>query len=126
MEEGNYEDMLYLPHHQSETRPHMSMLNRAAQFSPFAALVGYDDAVAEAARLTDEKRELSESEADALDDALSRLMERLEKTRPNGKKPSASIFYFAPDGYKTGGAYKNVHAVVKRVDLAERLLLLTD
>ena len=61
-----YADIIDLPHHQSPTRPHMSLYDRAAQFAPFAALTGYDDMVAEEARIVDNKIELSETEIDRL------------------------------------------------------------
>lgn len=77
-----YDDMLDLPHHQSSTRPHMSISNRAAQFSPFAALTGYEDEIRETARLTDEKMELSDSEKERLDEKLRVLSGHLEQNLP--------------------------------------------
>ena len=113
---GPYDDIIGLPHPNSERHPRMPMANRAAQFSPFAALTGYDDAVKETARLTDGKIELTEEEKSILDG-------RLQLLAPG---ESASITYFQPDGRKRGGAYVTVSGVVKRVDAAAREVVLTD
>ena len=77
----DYKDIINLPHHVSSKRPQMPMLDRAAQFSPFAALTGYDDAIHETGRLTDEKIDLSEEEKEALDRKQQILMERLVYTK---------------------------------------------
>lgn len=74
-----YDDMLDLPHHQSSTKPRMSVSNRAAQFSPFAALTGYDAEIRETARLTDEKIELADNEKDRLDEKLRIIAEHLDQ-----------------------------------------------
>ena len=74
-----YEDLIHLPHHVSATRPQMPMSDRAAQFSPFAALSGYDAAIREAGRLTHEKRELSEEEKEALDRKQQYLISMMEE-----------------------------------------------
>ena len=85
----NYEDIINLPHHVSSKRPQMPMLDRAAQFSPFAALTGYDDAIHETGRLTDEKIDLSEEEKEALDRKQQILMERL------GDHPALTVWFSA-------------------------------
>ena len=115
-----YEDILNLPHHVSKTRPQMSMLDRAAQFSPFAALTGYDDAIKETGRLTDEKIELDEDTKAALDMKQAYLIEMIDE------QPEISITYFLPDTKKSGGAYVTVTGNLKRFDEYERLLILTD
>ena len=74
---GKYDDIIHLPHHVSSTRPHMPMLDRAAQFMPFRALTGYEDAVQETARLTDEKIELTEDEKAILDMRLQKLADEI-------------------------------------------------
>lgn len=112
-----YYDMLDLPHHQSSTRPHMSMSNRAAQFSPFAALTGYDDEVRETARLTDEKIELSDTEKERLDRKMRFLSDHLDD------RPTVSITYFVPDERKAGGAYTTNTGVVKKVDTAQQKVI---
>lgn len=115
-----YEDILNLPHHVSKTRPQMSMLDRAAQFSPFAALTGYDDAIKETGRLTDEKIEMDEDRKAALDMKQAYLIEMIDE------QPEISITYFLPDAKKSGGAYVTVTGNLKRFDGYERLLILTD
>ena len=77
---NDYDDIINLPHHQSKNHPHMSMHDRAAQFAPFAALTGYDDAVKEARRLTDSKPELDENKLEELDQKLADLMIRMKNT----------------------------------------------
>ena len=115
-----YEDILNLPHHVSKTRPQMSMLDREAQFSPFAALTGYDDAIKETGRLTDEKIEMDEDRKAALDMKQAYLIEMIDE------QPEISITYFLPDAKKSGGAYVTVTGNLKRFDEYERLLILTD
>ena len=115
-----YEDIINLPHHVSKTRPQMSMLDRAAQFSPFAALTGYDAAIKETGRLTDEKIEMDEDRKAALDMKQAYLIEMLDE------QPEISITYFLPDTKKLGGAYVTVTGNLKRFDEYERLLILTD
>lgn len=112
-----YDDMLDLPHHQSSSRPHMSMANRAAQFSPFAALTGYEDEVMETARLTDEKIELSDTEKERLDRKLRFLSDHLDE------RPTVSITHFVPDMKKTGGVYTTDTGVVKKVDTAQQKVI---
>ena len=115
-----YEDIINLPHHVSKTRPQMSMLDRAAQFSPFAALTGYDAAIKETGRLTDEKIEMDEDRKTALDMKQTYLIEMLDE------QPEISITYFLPDTKKSGGAYVTVTGNLKRFDEYERLLILTN
>ena len=115
-----YEDIINLPHHVSNTRPQMSMLVRAAQFSPFAALTGYDAAIKETGRLTDEKIELDEDTKAALDMKQAYLIEMIDE------QPEITIIYFLPDARKVGGAYVTVTGNLKRFDEYERLLILTN
>ena len=115
-----YDDIINLPHHVSKTRPQMSMQDRAAQFSPFAALTGYDAAIKETGRLTDEKIELDEDTKAALDMKQAYLTEMVDD------QPKISVTYFLPDSRKSGGAYVTVTGNLKRFDEYERLLILTD
>lgn len=115
---GDYNDIIYLPHHVSPTRPQMSMRDRAAQFSPFAALTGYDAAIRETARLTQEKVELDEQELAVLDRKFQLLREQL------GQCPQVTITWFVPDELKQGGRYLTITDVVKKVDAAARFVLL--
>ena len=115
-----YDDIINLPHHVSSKRPQMSMLDRAAQFSPFAALTGYDDAIQETGRLTDEKINLSEEEKEALDRKQQILLERLDE------RPALTVIYFVPDEKKSGGAYVTKSGNLKKIDEVERMMTLTD
>ncbi len=118
--EHRYDDIINLPHHQSATRPHMSNYDRAAQFAPFAALTGYDDAVKETARLTDKKVELDEYSKDALNERLNMIQDAIDE------QPEVSITYFLPDKKKSGGAYVTATDHVKKIDEYENTVLLQD
>lgn len=115
---GKYDDIINLPHHVSATHPHMPMIDRAAQFQPFRALTGYEDAVHETARLTDEKVELTEDEKALLDVRLQRLSDE------TGSKPRVTLTYFQPDKKKAGGAYVTVIGQLKKIDDFEGVLIL--
>lgn len=116
----NYEDMLSLPHHRSAKRSHMTRLDRAAQFAPFAALSGFDGEIAEAGRLTDAEAELSDWAAEQVDTALQTVRREL------ARQPEITVTWFIPDGRKSGGAYRTVTAGVKKILEAEKILLLED
>ena len=96
---GKYDDIIHLTHHVSSTRPHMPMTDRAAQFMPFRALTGYEDAVRETARYTDERIELTEDEKALLDMRLQKLADEISN------QPKMTLTYFRPDKKKAGGAY---------------------
>jgi len=96
------------------------MIDRAAQFAPFAALTGYDDAVKETGRLTDDATELPEYVKANINDKLRIIMECI------AIQPEISITYFVPDSKKAGGAYTTVTGVVKSVEEYERTVILTD
>lgn len=115
-----YEDIINLPHHVSKTRPQMSMPDRAAQFSPFAALTGYDAAINETGRLTDERTDLGEETKAMLDMKQHYLLEVISD------QPEITVTYFVPDERKAGGAYVTVTGNLKRIDEYERLLILTN
>lgn len=115
-----YDDIINLPHHVPATRPRVSMIDRAAQFSPFAALTGHDAAIRETGRLTDQRIELTEDSRSALDRKQQLLLDNL------AGHPEVSVTYFVPDERKSGGAYVTVTGIVKKVDDYQRLLLLTD
>ena len=91
---SRYDDIINLPHHVSLTRQRMSMHDRAAQFAPFAALVGYDDAVAETARLTETRPELDEQEQRAINERLAYIADHIHEY------PEVRIRYFVPDERK--------------------------
>ena len=115
--ELHYADIIDRPRPKSPTRPHMSNYDRAAQFSPFAALTGYEAAVEETARLTDEKIELTEDQKYLLDEKLRMAIERGGNVR---------ITYFISDRKKAGGAYEFATGQVKEVDTLEHSIVLTD
>jgi hypothetical protein len=117
---GAYDDIINLPHHVSTTRIHMKREDRAAQFSPFAALTGHGAAIRETARLTDRKLDLDENEKASLDEKLSILEDRIED------HPTVTVTYFVPDERKAGGRYATVTGQLKRIEPVERELLLDD
>ena len=117
---GKYDDIIALPHPEPRTHPRMSLHDRAAQFSPFAALTGHSAAIAETGRLTDSRVTLDESEMARVDAALQRLRELLSQ------EPVASITYFVPDERKAGGSYQTLTGTARRIDTANGVLLLTD
>lgn len=113
-----YDDLINLPHHVSSTRPQMSMMDRAAQFSPFAALTGYHAAIREADRLTDEKIEMDEETLSILNMKFQILVDSLDD------EAEVTLTYFKPDKYKAGGAYIEVTGIVKKVDAFERIIVM--
>lgn len=117
-----YDDILHLPHHVSGVHPQMSLQNRAAQFSPFAALTGYEEQAREAARLTDEKIELSESMKALLDDKLRMIRKQLEAGTDTSPL-LITVTFFKPDTRKEGGKYVTFSGAVKKLDLTERKII---
>ena len=117
---GQYDDIIHLPHHVSLTRPQMPMQDRAAQFSPFAALTGYDAAVKETARLTDKMIVLDEEALTFLNRKYQILVDRLDDLS------EVIITYFKPDAKKSGGAYVEIAGAVKKVDDFERIIVMMD
>ena len=114
-----YADIIGLPHHVSENRPHMSIHDRAAQFAPFAALTGYDEMVREEERLTERRRELTEEETERLNQKLTILADVLA----DGHHPEVTAEYFVPDERKDGGRYETVTGRLKKIDQAGRKLV---
>lgn len=115
-----YDDIIHLPHPEPSTHPRMTMENRAAQFSPFAALTGYDEATREEARLTDEKKELSDDMIEMLDARLAVLEQHLKE------HPSITVTYFHQDEKKSGGRYITVSGNLKNLDVIKHILHMTD
>ena len=115
---NKYDEILSLPHHVSKTRPQMPMSDRAAQFAPFAALTGYDSAIKETGRLTDEKIEMDEEALNILNMKFQILVDSLDD------EPEVTFTYFKPDERKAGGAYLEVTGTVKKVDDFERLIVM--
>ena len=113
-----YKDIINLPHHRSDKHPHMSSYERAAQFSPFAALTGFDDEIDEAARLTDCRPELTEDELNSLDAAIQPISEL--------DKPLIAVTYFVPDVNKSGGSYRAYTGNLRFLDFGEGKLKFVD
>lgn len=108
-----YDDILYLPHPTSRTHPRMSRQDRAAQFSPFAALTGYEDTVKETARLTEERPILTEDEMAELDTRLRLAMEL---------GAEVTVTWFRPDSRKSGGSYVTATGRIRKADEIQRIL----
>lgn len=117
---GKYDDIIDLPHKKSATRPHMTMIQRAAQFSPFAALTGHGDAIKETARLTEKKIELQEDCKERLNEQLQLIREQLNT------EPQVTITYFLADDKKDGGMYVEAIGIVKKIDEYAKTVLMDD
>lgn len=115
-----YKDMLFLPHPDSSRHPRMPLQDRAAQFSPFAALTGYDDALKETARLTEHFAELDEDKKQEIDRQFFYLRQHQKE------HPKIKITYFVPDSRKEGGSYTVLEGSVKKMDENERCLWIED
>lgn len=115
-----YEDIIHLPHHKSSKHPHMPRANRAAQFSPFAALTGHEDAVRETARVTDKRVELDEDIKASLNKKLGMIQVHMDE------KPEVSIRYFQEDHLKDGGSYVKASGYVKKIDEYKGLVVMED
>ena len=114
-----YADIINMPHHQSDTRPHMSMYNRAAQFSSFDALAGYSDMVVEEARPTESQVVLDEDSLERLNQKLTLIADVIE----DGNHPEITVTYFVPDEFKSGGEYTNYTGKIKRIDTVARKIV---
>ena len=117
---GKYDDIFSLPHPVSKTHPPMPRAERAAQFSSFAALTGYEEIVAESARLTEARAELDRDALEALDAALRAVASEIDA------RPEVELRYFVPDKKKAGGRYETLRGRVKKIDEQASLLLLED
>lgn len=117
---NKYKDIINLPHHVSKTRNPMSLYNRAAQFAPFAALTGYNDAIKETARLTEQKIELSDELKNMLNQKIKLIIENIKL------QPEVVITYFVHDNKKSGGVYKTISGNVKRIDEVEKCIIFTN
>lgn len=115
-----YKEIINLPHHVSEKRPHMSMIDRAAQFSPFAALTGHDAALDETARLTDTFIELDEDEKQIIGEKIRKLIDNIEE------KTEITVIWFRPDEKKDGGAYLTVTGHLKKADILKHEIIMNN
>lgn len=118
--QGDYDDIINLPHHQSDKRPHMSLYDRAAQFAPFSALTGHDDAMKETARLTDKKLELDDYEQMLLNNKMNFILKHINE------QPEITVTYFIPDSAKAGGMYLDFAGNIKKFDSVQRKICFTD
>jgi len=117
---SQYNDIIHLPHHVSEKRVSMSLIDRAAQFSPFAALTGYDAVIAETGRLTQRSVELDEGTIAQLNQQLHKILAVIHT------QPTVTAVYFLPDPRKDGGSYQSKTGAVKMIDTHARILRFTD
>ena len=117
---GEYDDIINLPYKKSSTRPHMKFIDRAAQFSPFAALTTHSDAIKEAGRLTSERITLDEDSMRILDSRFQMLLENISE------HPKVTLTYFVKDNYKSGGEYVEATGKVKKIDGIEPIIYLED
>ena len=118
-ETHRYDDIIHLSRPVSRKRSPMSNFDRAAQFSPFAALTGYDAVIAESGRLTDAQIELDEGGKALLDEKLQLIQAHL------AENPEVKLTVFCPDSRKTGGAYEEITGNVKKIDPVARCIVLT-
>lgn len=117
---GEYDDIINLPYKKSSTRPHMKLIDRAAQFSPFAALTTHSDTIKEAGRLTIERITLDEDSMRILDSRFQMLLENISE------HPKVTLTYFVKDNYKSGGEYVEATGKVKKIDGIEPIIYLED
>lgn len=117
---NEYYDIIDMPHHVSKKRPQMSLLERAAQFSPFAALNGYDAAIKETARLTNQRITLDECEIESLNERLNLVASRLDEA------PEVCVTFFLPDERKDGGEYVALTGTVKKIDEYSQQVIMMD
>ena len=117
---GSYDDIIHLPHHVSLTRTPMPITDRAAQFSPFAALTKHGEAIVETARLTRERKELTEDAKADIELRLNLLAKQI------ASRPQVSITYFQPDEMKDGGSYITVAGIVIKIDVYDHIVVMQD
>ena len=117
---NDYDDIINQPHYEPKHHPRMSMWNRAAQFAPFAALTGYDTAIQESNRVTEDWINLEESGNEELNRKMELILSKLSE------QPHVTIEYFVPDEHKEGGSYQSYTGNIKRIDEYEKTMVMTD
>jgi hypothetical protein len=117
---NDYDDIINQPHYEPKHHPRMSMWNRAAQFAPFAALTGYDAAIQESNRVTEDWINLEESGNEELNRKMELILSKLSE------QPHVTIEYFVPDEHKEGGSYQSYTGNIKRIDEYEKTMVMTD
>ena len=120
MNTEKYKDIINLPHYKSKTRKHMSMIDRAAQFSPFSALTGHDDAINETGRIVYEKTDLDENAKSVLNEKLQMISDFIDDS------PVVTVTYYKPDSRKKGGAYVSYTGNVIKIDINRRVIVFSD
>ena len=120
MKNEKYSDIINLPHPDPRTRPRMSLSDRAAQFAPFAALTGFDDAIGETGRVVEQPIILAQDALEELDSAIRKIQDTIET------QPEAEVVWFRPDSRKAGGCIHSARGRVKQVDIPGQLLLFAD
>ena len=120
MKENNYDDIINLPHHVSTRHQQMPISDRAAQFAPFAALTGYDDAVKETARLTTKRIDIDDGLKQVLNEKLNIILDNIKD------KPEVTFTYFIYDKKKSGGKYVDITGNVRKIDIVEQTVTLTN
>ena len=120
MNTEKYNDIINLPHHKSKTRKQMSMIDRAAQFSPFAALTGHDDAISETGRIVYEKTDLDENAKSVLNEKLQMISDFIDDS------PVITVTYYKPDSRKKGGVYVSYTGNVIKIDVNRRVLVFSN
>lgn len=120
MKQDSYEDIINLPHYVSLKHPQMSNEARAAQFAPFAALTGHQEAIKETERLTDKRIEIDESLNNLLNNKLKIILENIKY------KPEITFTYFVYDNKKSGGKYISITGKVKKIDMVEKYIMLVN
>lgn len=116
----NYDDIINMPRHISSKHPQMKIIDRAAQFAPFAALTGHKESIDEASRITDSKKELDENQKEILNNKLNYILLNLDKLF------EIKITYFQADLKKSGGKYVTVLASIKKIDEYNKVLVLNN
>lgn len=116
--QNEYDDIINLKHHISKVHKQMSLESRAVQFAPFSALTGYDDAIKETARITEERIELDEELKDILNKKLASIQSQIES------RPKITITYFVPDIKKSGGKYQTITGNIRKIDDYNKIVIL--
>lgn len=117
---SKYDSIINLPHHKSKNHPPMTIYQRAAQFAPFSALTGYKESILEESRLTDEKIIISDELKEMINDKLNYIKENISN------KPKIKIRYFIKDKTKQGGRYEEIETIVKKIDVYNKKLILSN
>lgn len=117
---GDYDDIMNIPYSGRKDEGALSMHQRAAQFAPFAALVGHDSMIMETARLTDEELEIADETFVILNRKMNYLKMMLHQ------RPLVTITYFLADERKSGGEYRTSTGIIRKIDDYENIIVMED